>query len=79
MSIKKHVQTHNWEMPFKYEECSPGFSQNNTLKIHMQNNTWDKPISVSSDERGFSVSVSLKKHTSTYTGERVHVCVRNVE
>ena len=78
MSIKKHVQIHNGEMPFKYEECTPGFSQNSTLKIHMQSNTWDKPISVNSDERGFSVCVRLKKNISNYTGERVHVYVKNV-
>ena len=70
MSIKKHVLTHNREMPFKYEECAPGFSRNSTLKIHMKSHTWHKPISVSIDERGFSVCVRLKKHISTNTGEK---------
>ena len=61
MSIKKHVLIYTGEMPFKYKECAPGFSQNETLKIHMQSHTWDKHISVNNAERGFSVGVRLKK------------------
>ena len=53
VSLKKDVLTHIGKMPFKYQECGSGFSQNSTLMIHMQSHTWDKPIFFSSAEETY--------------------------
>ena len=74
-TLKKHVLSYNGEMPFKYEECVPGFSQNSTLKIHLQSHTWDKPIFVSSAKRVFFSPCKIEKaYINLYWREGPCIC-----
>ncbi|KAG6451203.1 gastrula zinc finger protein XlCGF17.1-like [Manduca sexta] len=74
-NLVRHLQLHNYELPYHCQVCPYRGRFLESLKIHMRTHTGQKPFSCDKCELRFLTRSNLNRHLLTHKKERPHKCI----
>lgn len=74
-NLKRHINTHRGEKPFKCKTCETGFANKQDLQRHMFTHTGEKPYKCSKCKHRTNRQSNLDKHVlSQHSDVRQFIC-----
>ena len=72
--LKRHMNVHSKERPFKCEHCGTKCKTKQNLQSHMDVHSKEKPFKCEDCGEGFTRKPTLTRHLQTHTNERPSKC-----
>ena len=69
--LKRHMNVHSKERPFKCEDCGEGFTRKPTLTRHLQTHTNERPSKCEQCDYVTTFSHNLKRHIKTKHSDKL--------
>lgn len=74
-NLVRHLQLHNYDLPFQCQICPYRGRFMESLRIHMRTHTGDKPFSCDKCELRFLTRSNLNRHLLTHKKEKPFKCI----
>ena len=72
--LKRHMNVHSKERPFKCEDCGTKCKTKQNLQSHMDVHSKERPFKCEDCGEGFTRKPTLTRHLQTHTNERPSKC-----